>query len=447
MTDEAKDADLTAEKQQQELIKKLAAMPEPEAVKAIEENANRDVGKYGSEAVAAAERNLAHDVAQYKKEHGVYVNGYADVLVRKEGAVTVGADASGVQNTTFSRQTDIGKIGDVSFLGGTATTVNTKGELTSGSAWVNGAGPAYDLDVAKVIPVGQLKVDVQPNSPLNAGNVSAMVGAVINPDATKNNVAVLLGGTLDANNLNLTVNDSQDFNLSKNSVITGNAGLTQDLLHGKTAFSVGGRYHEKDLFSPTTGGALEIGASQTLGNKFDPNIMVKVSVTSGNTVDAGDSPLEKAFMKATGKDHTESYVPNQKVADANILIPSAPPKEQPIQTAAAGDNYIKHADVVRANAAASTSQTAADKTINLAQEENRLFKLTRESFVKGVNEAADFHNGLPNDELKAQFRHDFAKNLAPLFNGNIKAADAYTSEEFASREKYQQQQLAMAPSH
>lgn len=240
----------------------------------------------------------------YRDEHKVYVTGFADVLVRKEIAVSMTVDKNGVQNTTFSGQTDVGSIGGANLFAGASGTLNNEGNLTSGSAWINPVGPAYDAGVAKIIPVGQVEVKATTTGDFGLKNIRGTIGVVINPDGTKANVVGLIGGAIGGESLNLTANYSHDIPLNNGVIVTPNVGVTQDVLKGNTSVSGGVRAHDPHLFGKTTGGALEVTASGTsLQNNPDYAVNAKVSMTFGNAPATNNSvtPLEAAFIKAAGK--------------------------------------------------------------------------------------------------------------------------------------------------
>ncbi len=429
MADAAQDAGVMAEQQrQQELIKKLAAMPEDQAIKTIQEQITPDVGKYGAEAVAAAEHNLAQVVARYKEEHGVHVTGFADVLVREKVGASVNYDQQGNPQYGVSSQAHVGQVRDVNVFAGGSLGLDNTG-VKGGSAWVNGIGKPFDIGDAHVIPVSQLAVNVPASGKMDLGNVTGMVGAVINPEGTHGNIAALVSATADGKSANAFVDYSHDFALGNGATVTPHAGVTQQFMGDQgTSLSGGLRMHDPHLLGKTTGMALELTAGSTNLRDNNPgwSAGAQVEVTFNNPEKKAVSSLEEAFMNATGKGRTPSAADQLTPTTSNISDagkPPVPPREEPVLTAS----------------------TPAKEPVSLAQDEKRIFNLTEQSFTQGLRAAADLYNSLPDEKLKQQFKHDFDANLAksPVF-GNIKASSEFTSQEFASRATEQQREQHVA---
>jgi len=179
------------------------------------------------------------------------------------------------------------------------------------------------------------------------------------------------------------------------------------------------------------------------------NVFAKYDLGGGNAlisnVGAQASNMEKSGVKDWG---------------VNVMVGfttgggTTPPAEQKSKAEPADASY--NLDVLNAREAAARAKSGegatqvphkviatAQEPINLAQEEKRLFALTKDHFTKGVHEAAVLYNSLPDEKLKQQFKHDFDANLAKsnIFD-NISAVREYTSQEFASQAK--EQHVAMA---
>jgi hypothetical protein len=400
-----------------EIIKQLAEMSDAQAITAIRENASRDVGAYGANAVAAAELNTAQEVAKYRDEHKVYVTGFADVLVRKEVAVSVNADKHGVQNTTFSGQTDVGSIGGANLFAGASGTLNNEGNLTSGSAWINAAAPVYDAGVAKIIPVGQVKATATTTGDFGPQNISGTAGVVINPDGTKANVVGLIGGAIGGGSINLTANYSQDLPLGNGVIVTPNVGVTQDVLKGNTSVSGGVRAHDPHLFDPTTGGAIALTANGTsLQNNPDYGVNVQASVTFGNAAtNNAPTPLEAAFMKATGRtDGTTEKDATPASAPRHGQVPSAQQQDAAEQAkASAGASSAKpsiatdkvdgryHSTIAsHADAAQDPVQAKLEHFYELPRNEQR-------AIVSHMTDIYVKHNpGVDHEEAQAKVLHE-----------------------------------------
>ena len=292
-----------ADEKQQARIQQLAAMPDEQAIKAIQEQANREVGKYGTEAVEAVERNLAQIVARYKEEHAVYVTGFADVLVRNKVAANVNVDSKGNASYGASGQAHVGDVGGVNVFAGGSVGFDQSG-VTGGSAWVNGIGKPVDIGDAHVIPVSQVAVNIPAHGKFGPGNVTGMVGAVINPDGTHGNIAALASATADGKSANVFVDYSHDIKFDNGVIATPHAGVTQQLMGDQgTSLSGGVRIHNPHLINETTGVAVEFMAGSGNLRDKDPgfNVGAQVEVTFNNAQAKKESPLEQAFMHAAGK--------------------------------------------------------------------------------------------------------------------------------------------------
>lgn len=328
-----------ADEKQQALIKQLAAMPDEQAVKAIQEQANREVGKYGTEAVAAVERNLAQIVARYKEEHAVHVTGFADVLVRQKVAANVNVDSKGNTSYGASGQAHVGEVGGVNVFAGGSVGLDKSG-VTGGSAWVNGIGKPFDIGDTHVIPVSQVAVNVPAHGKFGPGNVTGMVGAVINPDGTHGNIAALASATADGKSANVFVDYSHDFTMGKDVIATPHAGVTQQFMGDQaTSLSGGVRIHNPHMIDKTTGVALDISAGSGNLRGKDPgwNVGATVEVTFNNAEAKKESPLEQAFMHATGK--------TEKVTAADISVNSLASGASTVAQPKSNEQYVKAAEI------------------------------------------------------------------------------------------------------
>lgn len=332
--------------QQEAWIKSLAAKPVEQAAAEIHTRIQQDVGAYGQAAVEAAEQNIKNLVARYKEEHAVHVTGFADVLVREKVGASVTTDAKGKLSYGVNGQTHLGEVAGMNVFAGGSLGAD-QSSLTGGSAWVNGIGKPFDIGDTHVIPVSQLAVNVPADGKVGLGNVSGMVGAVINPDGTHGNVAALLSATADGKSAGAFVDYSHDFQFN-NATVTPHLGVTQQFLGDRdTVISGGVRAHDPHFFNKTTGLAFELsGASGNVRSK-EPgwSIGAQVEVTFNNApkkdyVTELDEALKHATQKSPVKDH---------LTEAG-KSPSAPlPKPQPILTAEATENTRQAAGDLRYN--------------------------------------------------------------------------------------------------
>lgn len=293
-----------ADEKQQARIQQLAAMSDEQAIKSIHEQANREVGKYGTEAVEAVERNLAQIVARYKEDHAVHVTGFADVLVREKVAGNVNVGSKGNTSYGVSGQAHVGEMAGVNVFAGGSMGLDKSG-VTGGSVWANGIGKPLDIGDAHVIPVSQVAVNIPAHGKFGPGNVTGMVGAVINPDGTHGNIATLASATADGKNANVFVDYSHDINIGKGVIATPHVGVTQQFMGDQgTGVSGGARFHDPHMIDKTTGVALNISAGSGNLREKDPgwNVGATVEVTFNNAEAKKESPLEQAFKHAVGKD-------------------------------------------------------------------------------------------------------------------------------------------------
>lgn len=311
--------------EQQQWIEELAKLPAEDAAKRIHEKMQGQLGYLGEAFVKDAEHKIVDLVDQFKKEHALHVTGFADVLVRNKVAANVNIDKEGQTSYGVSGQMSTGKLGNVSLFAGGSVGFNESG-VTGGSAWLNGIGKPFDFAGAHIVPVSQVAVNIPKDGKMGLGNVTGMVGAVINPDGTHGNIAALGSASLDGKSANVFVDYSHDFQY-KDWNITPNFGLTQQLLGDRgTGISGGARVHNSNFFDKSTGLAFEVSAGVGNVRAKDPawSVGVQAEVTFGNAPkEAKTSDLDEALSKYQKRDYAPKGLVNE--ADQSKAVDNSQP--------------------------------------------------------------------------------------------------------------------------
>ena len=450
MADADKKVGLTADQEAQ----RLKSMNNEQVLKEIDAHFKSVEAYMDPKALEDSKIKMAEAVDQARqndKKNAAFANPFAKVLVYPEAGVSVAADKSGLTSTTFSGQAPVGKVGGVSGFAGASAALDKNNALDSVSTWGNGVLDPFKFAGSNIFIVGQGRGDFPSGGKFGLGSFTGTLGGIVNPEGTKVNLVGLGSAALDGSQASATFNASLGFN---GQGITGkgegsvDAGLTQNILGPGTNVTVGAIWIEPDAFANNVGSKTElrVTAGNVQSGNPDLGFMLSEKVVWGQGAQTEKaSDLATEVLKRMGRDkpaQTPDYLSsaaNAPVADAGKT--STPPKEEPVLTA----EYKRHDETT--SAAGSNAQAAAEKPINLAQNEKQIFKLTEESFTKGLEAAASLYNSLPGEEQKKQFKHDFDANLAksPMF-GSMKAASAFTSEEFAAyrdKQEHRDTQLAM----
>lgn len=166
-----------------------------------------------------------------------------------------------------------------------------------------------------------------PDSPLNhygdSGNVTVTIKST---SFLKDNIAL--------------VRYTKDVKGTKDVIATPHAGVTQQFMGDQaTSLSGGVRIHNPHMIDKTTGVALDISAGSGNLRGKDPgwNVGATVEVTFNNAEAKKESPLEQAFMHATGK--------TEKVTAADISVNSLASGASTVAQPKSNEQYVKAAEI------------------------------------------------------------------------------------------------------